>query len=311
MEMRQIKVLLVAPGSKETDMIAAALFRVRHVPFSIVRAFSPSDAAKYLSSHAADVVLLDLGLSGGSGLADFERLSACAPEAPFILLSPTLDESQAVKAVQMGAQDYLVTRGLTSDQIVRSVLYSIERHRMHMHLKTLSTTDDLTGLNNRRGFILFAGKELKIAEKTGKKCMLSFIDIDGLKQINDIYGHREGDNALVAFSRKLRKIFRDKAIIGRIGGDEFTVFSSGADDSGFRAGLERLKNMMDEYNQAVRSRYMLSVSIGIATSAPPSRFSIDTLLTQADRSMYRDKEAKRLNFRPIPAPDVINRGTVL
>lgn len=296
MQAEKTKILLIEAGSAEGNAIARLLSRHGRLCFSVSRARSLSGAVNILSSSPADVIILDLDLPDSSGLETFEELSLLAPETPFIVLSESLNESQAVKAVQMGAQDCLVKKDITRDHLLKSVLYAIERHRMHVELRNLSTTDDLTGLTNRRGFIQRAAKELKMAEKVGRKCVLSFLDIDGLKEINDRYGHGEGDRALRVLSGKLKKIFGEEAIIARIGGDEFTVFAPGSPEARFEAALDELRHRLDIYNFSRQNPYMLSVSAGVASYDPSSPCSIDALMSRADVSMYRDKEFRRSNY---------------
>jgi diguanylate cyclase (GGDEF)-like protein len=296
MEAEQVNLFIIEAGSHEGYAIDRLLSGAGRLSFNVSRACSLAGAVRLLSRRPADIILLDLDLPDSSGLETFGELSALAPETPFIVLAESLDESEAVRAVQMGAQDYLVKKDVAGDHLVKSILYAIERQRMHVRLRELSTTDDLTGLSNRRGFIQKVARELKMAEKIGKKCMLSFLDIDGLKEINDRYGHVEGDRALRVFSGKLRKIFSEEAIIARIGGDEFTVFAPGSPEARFRAGLERLRKKLDIYNLSKRNPYMLSVSAGVVSYDPSLPCSIDALLSKADLSMYRDKESKRARF---------------
>ncbi|HML94390.1 MAG TPA: GGDEF domain-containing response regulator [Thermodesulfobacteriota bacterium] len=294
MDAEKVNLFIVEQGSPEGYEIDRLLSKAAgRISFSVSRACSLAGAVRLLSRKEADIILLDLNLPDSSGLETFAELSDLAPETPVIVLSDSLDESEAVGAVQMGAQDYLVKRDIAGDHLVKSILYAIERQRMNVQLRNLSTTDDLTGLSNRRGFIQKVGRELKMAEKIGRSCMLSFLDIDGLKEINDTYGHGEGDRALKVFSGKLKKIFGEGTIIARIGGDEFTVFAPGSPEARFKAELERLKKKLDVYNLSKRNPYTLSVSAGVASFDPSVPCSIDALLSKADLSMYRDKESRR------------------
>jgi len=95
-----------------------------------------------------------------------------------------------------------------------------------MKLNNLSQTDELTGLYNRRGFISLTRSSLELAQRMGKSGLLFFIDMDGLKVINDSYGHEEGDIAIKEIANILRSAFRKSDIVARLGGDEFTVFTT-------------------------------------------------------------------------------------
>jgi diguanylate cyclase (GGDEF)-like protein/PAS domain S-box-containing protein len=92
-------------------------------------------------------------------------------------------------------------------------------------LLDLAHVDMLTGLLNRRGFVAAAGQLLRVARRDGRSVSFFFIDVDGLKAINDRYGHTQGDRAIEATATLLRKVFRESDVVGRFGGDEFSVLA--------------------------------------------------------------------------------------
>jgi diguanylate cyclase (GGDEF)-like protein/PAS domain S-box-containing protein len=164
-----------------------------------------------------------------------------------------------------------------------------ERKLALEELQNLSLTDELTGLYNRRGFLTLAEQQLKHAERSDEQSVLVFADLDGLKQINDRYGHQEGSNAIVKVAQILKETFRASDIMGRLGGDEFTVLATVASTD--RA--ETIKTRLQQKLRAVNSRhnlpYDLSMSIGIALLDPQSHLSIDDLIRKADAAMYEHK----------------------
>ena len=97
-------------------------------------------------------------------------------------------------------------------------------------------TDELTGLYNRRGFFNVAEQQIRLAFRMKKELLLFFIDLDHFKKINDEYGHRAGDQALVDLTGILKATFRDSDILGRVGGDEFVVMA-------FEAQQEIIENI--------------------------------------------------------------------
>ena len=124
---------------------------------------------------------------------------------------------------------------------------------------------------------------------------LLFADLDGLKVINDTFGHLEGDRALVDAADILRNSFRSADIIARLGGDEFTVFpiEAAAESAPILIGrLERAAR--SAHNEAHRSRgYRLALSVGIARFEPDSSWTIDQLLEHADQALYQQKRERR------------------
>lgn len=157
----------------------------------------------------------------------------------------------------------------------------------------LATTDELTGLSNRRGFEALAQHAIKLCKRAQRPASLLFFDLNGFKQINDVYGHAEGDRALIAFATVLHTALRDSDVIGRLGGDEFVVLLTDSDEDGTLQTIERLRHQLELQNQTARTPYQLHCSVGTATYTPDSPQSIDDLLAQADVAMYANKRAQR------------------
>jgi diguanylate cyclase (GGDEF)-like protein len=167
-----------------------------------------------------------------------------------------------------------------------------ERKRLEEKLSSLSITDELTGLYNRRGFFALAEQQLKIAERSKKKALIFFADLDGLKPINDTLGHKEGDQALKETAVILKKTFRDSDIIARMGGDEFAVFVIDADDDIKQILTNRLENAITLFNRFEGKTYRLSFSTGVAEYNHEDPRSLDELVAEADTFMYENKRRR-------------------
>ena len=166
-----------------------------------------------------------------------------------------------------------------------------ELKRLSETLKTLSLIDELTGLYNRRGFYTFSEQQMKIAQRMKKKMLIIFIDINGMKYINDTFGHKEGDLALIDSALILKKTFRDSDIISRFGGDEFLILAIDSDEKTVPIIKERLEKNIEIYNIEHSNRELkLSFSVGIALYDPDLNQSLDELISQADKEMYLDKK---------------------
>ncbi|MCX7823282.1 MAG: sensor domain-containing diguanylate cyclase [Syntrophobacterales bacterium] len=168
-----------------------------------------------------------------------------------------------------------------------------ERKMMEEQLQTMSITDELTGLYNRRGFFILGEQQLKVTERTKKPLLLFYIDLDKMKQINDEFGHKEGDQALIDVAYILKGVFRKSDVICRIGGDEFVVLGIEASNGAEDAILGRLYNMLDVFNSSRIRGYQLSLSIGIARYDPENPIELDQLLSKADENMYKQKKMKK------------------
>ncbi len=169
-----------------------------------------------------------------------------------------------------------------------------ERREQEQALRSLTIIDDLTKLYNRRGFLTLAERHLKLAARKKTGVFLVFADLDGLKVINDTFGHLEGDRALVDAAGILRASFRSADIIARLGGDEFTVFPIEAAAQSASILMGRLEEQLRLHNDTNHSRgYQLALSVGIARFEPDSSWTIDQLLEHADKALYQVKRQKR------------------
>jgi diguanylate cyclase (GGDEF)-like protein len=174
----------------------------------------------------------------------------------------------------------------------RARQYLQDRKRVMEELRTLSISDELTGLYNRRGFFILAEQQIKIATRTRRGMLLVSADLDGLKKINDGFGHHEGDRAIVDAAQILRQSFRESDILSRIGGDEFVVLIAEKPEVNAEVLFSRLKKNLAAYNQRMRRPYSFSISMGVAVFEPASPVTLNELLVAADQSMYRNKKGR-------------------
>ena len=162
-------------------------------------------------------------------------------------------------------------------------------------LKDLSQTDDLTGLSNRRGFQPLAEQQIKLEQHTGtaRGLTLMFADLDGLKRINDQYGHDAGSKSIIAFGNVLRAALRDADLVARWGGDEFVILAIGAPGETSDMIVERIQAKIKEHNLQSDTPYDLACSIGVIAVPPGGGESIESLIAEADKAMYDEKRRRR------------------
>ena len=166
-----------------------------------------------------------------------------------------------------------------------------ERKRAEAALQSLSLIDELTGLYNRRGFLAVTEQHVAAIRRDNKTPIVLYADLDGLKEINDSYGHHEGDRALAITAQILKETFRSSDILARLGGDEFVALAAIEENEGAESLTDRLRAQFEASN-ALRTRpYNLSVSVGVA-HFENDRYSIEDLMAQADRAMYEEKRRK-------------------
>ncbi len=168
------------------------------------------------------------------------------------------------------------------------------RKRYEEEIRTLSNTDELTGLYNRRGFLTLAEQELKRAERTKKGMLFVYADLDGMKTINDTFGHQSGDEALVEAARLLREVFRESDIIARIGGDEFALLVAETPTAYADLVKTRLQRRISAHNASANRPYALSLSVGIAHYDPQRPVPLNKLISRADLAMYAGKRRRKM-----------------
>ena len=168
-----------------------------------------------------------------------------------------------------------------------------ERKRDEETMREMSHTDELTGLRNRRGFFALAEQQFKLARRNKKQMFLIFIDLDGLKKINDTLGHGTGDEALTETADILRKTFWKSDIIARLGGDEFATLAPNCNSDGAKIMLARLHKNIKVQNDMPGRRYPLEFSVGLEHFDPEAPCTVDELVARADKTMYQNKRSKR------------------
>jgi diguanylate cyclase (GGDEF)-like protein len=162
--------------------------------------------------------------------------------------------------------------------IAGSALVVLHRKR-EVALEAVALRDDLTGLYNRRGWFALAEHELERARRQSSARVLLFIDLDGLKQVNDVLGHREGDRAIADAAAVLTAASRSSDLVGRLGGDEF-VLLLGED------------GRADVHNASSGAGFELRLSIGAEVWFPDQACTLDELVRRADAEMYAEKTSR-------------------
>ncbi|MDX9822210.1 MAG: diguanylate cyclase [Syntrophales bacterium] len=167
-----------------------------------------------------------------------------------------------------------------------------ERKILEAELLYLAITDPLTGLYNRRGFVILTEQQFRMAVRTNHPMLVFFADMDRLKDINDRYGHEEGDRAIKEAAEILRETFRGSDVIARVGGDEFAVLVINAAVLTPETIQQRLENQIEAHNRRPGRAYRISISAGTAPYHPQNAATVDALLTAADQVMYANKRSR-------------------
>lgn len=249
-----------------------------------------------------DLVVMDVGLQGDIDGIQAAQLIQERAHVPVIFLTGHRDLQTIDRAVRTGPLGYLI-KPFHEVELRCAIEVAIHKHRAEVAtrereealrrnselLASLSLVDELTQLRNRRGFFELAQQALRIARREHYAMGLFFVDLNGLKRINDRFGHLAGDQALRDTANVLRQTFRESDIVARLGGDEFVALAHvNRDTSVLR---DRLREQLALLNATADRAYTLDVSIGTTVVNVTTDDNIETLIARADAAMYEEKRA--------------------
>jgi diguanylate cyclase (GGDEF)-like protein len=176
-----------------------------------------------------------------------------------------------------------------SDEEIALLKDLAEMVAQEINVLQLTTHDELTNIANRRGFNILAEYALSVCKRENMPASLIYIDLNNFKQINDTFGHAEGDRALQDFSHILKSLFRQSDVIARIGGDEFAILFPHCPLHEGKVNLDRLTEALGQFNEEGMKRYQIKISAGLVEYHPDQHASISDLLHDADQQMYKQK----------------------
>jgi len=252
----------------------------------------PLDFWSVLESTSPDLVVLDVDLPSVSGI-ELCRIVRNEPRwssMPVLFLTARGDADTVQRIFTAGADDF-VTKPVVGPELLTRIRNRLERSQL---LRSLSESDPLTGIANRRRALETAERLLALARRHGQPLCVAVLDIDGFKQVNDRYGHRTGDRVLRRLAEVLHRKFRGEDVVGRWGGEEFMLGMYGMTGTD---GERRLYDVLasfrsQEFTEAGRPPLSVTFSAGIA-EYPTHGNDFETLYRAADEALYRAKESGR------------------
>jgi len=251
-------------------------------------AIDATTALRQINRKQFHSLVVDISLPDIDGLQLVQKVKKLNPDLAVIVMTGFIQEFSYQDAMEVGAADFI-----KKPFGVQELTARLEYARMHERLYKMSLRDELTGLYNRRGFFTLAEHLLKQVKREQDGLYILYADVDGLKDINDTFGHRTGDWALADVAHILKENFRDSDIIARIGGDEFVVMPIGKRGDTIEVIVSRLKKAVELHNVRGSREYKLSISTGVAYFSSWSPCSLDDLLSHAAKSMYQEKKKKQ------------------
>jgi diguanylate cyclase (GGDEF)-like protein len=251
--------------------IEAGKYWTNWVHIEALSATSATEARAILVNEPVDIILLDPDLTDTRGLETFRRIQAIAPQVPMIVLADPEEDGLAIRVMREGAQDFLFRKQVDCAPLAHAMRNAIERHRLLAAARAATITDSLTGLPNRGGFLTFADRDRKIAERLGRRLMILVAEPKCLAEIASAYGEQRRDLTLVEAADHLRSIAGPTDLVARIGATRFGIVS-------FDTDIESLEETWARVHAAALSHNIL---IGAAIFDGDHPASLDVLLEQA------------------------------
>jgi len=296
---QKINILSVEESDEDFETIDTILKDNSQITLSRVN--SVGEAVEVLQQGDYDLVLLDYLLPDGNGLDFLRMMDEKRSEIPVVVLRGEGDEITASQVIQAGAYDYLPKEMVNSKSLSGVISSSLEKFRLKKQkdeaqkkIVEMATTDELTGLYNRRYFMEALEREVSRAKRYETDLAFCMIDLDHFKRINDTYGHPAGDRVLLEIGKIFKECIRQSDLAGRYGGEEFALILPSTQTEEAYMVCERLRDMVSQH-QFKYNLYLLRIttSIGIASFNPSNPEDPVSLIYRADEALYQAKEAGR------------------
>jgi diguanylate cyclase (GGDEF)-like protein len=244
----------------------------------------------FIKDNDPDIVLLDINMPKMNGFDVCLRIRQRHPldDLPIIFLTSREDSDSVTKGFQAGASDFVIKSAVPEILLAR-VNVHIRLARSLRNLRDISLTDDMTGCFNRRHGVYSLREWFSRSKRYGTQFAIIYFDLNGLKSINDDYGHQAGDLLLRSVSGAIKEILRETDQLFRMGGDEFMVICPETDKRGAFICAERMQRAASEITIVDKRA---SFAFGIAHSSEDYK-EMDDMLHSADISMYKMKDEMR------------------
>jgi diguanylate cyclase (GGDEF)-like protein len=285
-------ILLVEDNPGDARLVREMLGDVTSNEFDVHHVERLAEARESLMTNGeTGCVLLDLSLPDANRLEALMQLRAAAPDVPIVILSGLQDELLAVKAVQEGAQDYLIKGRVDGEALGRSITYAIERKQSEKEVSRGAMHDPLTGLPNRALLLDRLTHAVAWSRRHASLFSVMLVDLDRFKLINDSLGQEVGDQVLVEIGRRLGAELRGTDTASRFGGDKFCVLCEEVIDEAHAVRVaERIIKNIEKPMELDFDTTFVAASIGIVVATGENVDDPEALIREADAAVQRAKK---------------------
>lgn len=290
-----ISILVVDDDSASRRLILETLGEVRRPTLRLSEASSVAQGLARIEAEHPDLCICDFRLSDRETALDLYRAARARGSAvPFVgVTGNLLEEDLAETLLTAGFEDVVLKRELDQVSLHRIVRNAALRGQSTRKLIEIGTVDEMTGVLNRRGYLVRLETERRRCERAKQTISVLYLDLNRLKRVNDQYGHRAGDQMIKTLVANLRPLLRSCDAVGRLGGDEFCVVLPQSCVEVAQNVAQRLRERLAESPIPIGSEMVtLSVSIGIH-SAAAADIASEELIDKADTAMFVDKQRCR------------------
>jgi len=290
-----IRILLIEDNQRHAQLLRETMGEVGPAvsgaqPYELMHVAGLAEALEQLKAKEYDVVLLDMSLPEARGLDALLRIRERHEDIPVIALTARGEDDLATQALQAGAQDYLQKGKISGEVLSRAIRSAVHISNLQAALRSLSFIDGLTGLYNRRGFIMLGEPYIKRAQRQKGQFLIVSVDVAGLKQINTAASYDEGDAVLRAVAEILRKSFRDSDLLSRLDGGTFAVMAVDANTDKAPIIATRLQYNVQEWNNRTIRNYELKLNLGFTEFDPGG--AIEDLMAKAAEESRRGRRRR-------------------
>lgn len=296
---QKIKILCIDQSEADYHALKDCL---KAAPQMVLRHASDlRSAVQELTRDDYDLIIAEHQLPDGTGLEFLQQQTAAGYDTPIVIMTDHGNEIVAAQSIQAGAYDYIPKDKISLESMDRIIFTSLEKFRLKQELQQamhkmadLSTKDELTGLYNRRYFEELLEREVSRAKRYGTDLVVSIIDLDHFKHVNDTYGHSAGDKVLERVGLILKDIIRKSDNACRYGGEEFVLIMPSITISDASLVSNRFRTILSATEFSFNgSSLKITASVGISAMHHSRRMTADKLVEHADKALYRAKNNGR------------------